>query len=133
MYIGALSKQTGVSRKAIYLYESMGFIPTPRRKGKYRVYAPEVVGIVQTVRCAQALGFKLKELAAILQSTSSPQRPSLDEIVEQIDRKRQLLQEQIDVAKTRIGLLDELRQRLVESPSGWACKEILDSPPRGKL
>lgn len=123
MYIGDLSKQTGASRKAIYLYEDMGLIPTPLRRGKYRVYASEAVGIVQTIRCAQSLGFKLKELAETLQSTSARQRPSLDDIVEQIDRKRRALQEQIDSAKTQIGLLDELRQRLGDSPSAWACEK----------
>lgn len=123
MYIGDLSKQTGASRKAIYLYEDMGLIPTPLRKGKYRVYASEVVGIVEAIRCAQSLGFKLKELAETFQNTSARQRPSFDDIVEQIDRKRRALQAQIDSAKTQIGLLDELRQRLADSPSSWACEK----------
>lgn len=121
MYIGALSKQTGASRKAIYLYEDLGLIPTPLRKGRYRVYAPEVVGIVRTIRCAQSLGFRLKELADILRSASAAQGPGLDGVVEQIDRKRRVLQEQIAVAQTRIALLDALRQRLAESPSAWDC------------
>lgn len=133
MYIGDLSKQTGASRKAIYLYEEMGLIPMPLRKGKYRVYAAEVVGIVLTIRCAQSLGFKLKELAETLQSTSARQQPNFDDIVEQIVRKRRALQEQIDSAKTQIGLLDELWQRLADSPSAWTCEKSVDSSPRGKL
>lgn len=32
MYIGA-------SRKAIRLYESLGLIPEPQRKGRYRIYS----------------------------------------------------------------------------------------------
>ncbi|MBL1376945.1 MerR family transcriptional regulator [Zobellella iuensis] len=123
MYIGYLSKQTGASRKAIYLYEEMGLIPTPLRKGKYRVYAPEVVEIVKTIKCAQSLGFKLKELAEILQSTSARQWPNLEGIAEQLDWKRRALQEQIDSATTQIRLLDELRQRLAESPSVWECEK----------
>jgi DNA-binding transcriptional MerR regulator len=132
MYIGNLSKQTGASRKAIYLYEELGLIPTPRRQGTYRVYAPEVVGIVETIRCAQALGFTLKELAEALQ-------PSLDDLVEQIDRKRRALQAQIDAATTRIDAatarierLDELRQRLADAPSLWVCEKTVDSAPRGR-
>ena len=123
MYIGDLSKQTGASRKAIYLYEELGLIPTPRRRGTYRVYAPEVVGIVEAIRCAQALGFTLKELAEALPGASAGQAPSLDDLVEQIERKRRALQAQIDAARTRIGLLDELQQRLADASTLWACEK----------
>ncbi|WP_297802180.1 MerR family transcriptional regulator [Arenimonas sp. GDDSR-1] len=133
MYIGDLSKRTGASRKAIYLYEEMGLIPAPIRKGTYRVYAPETVGIVQTIRCAQSLGFKLKELADTLPRTPAGQRPDFDGIIEQIGRKRHALQERIDSARTQIGLLDELRQRLADSPSAWACEKPVDSSPKGRL
>ena len=132
MYIGDLSKQTGASRKAIYLYEELGLIPTPRRQGTYRVYAPEVVGIVETIRCAQALGFTLKELAEALQSVPGRPQPSLDDLVEQIDRKRRALQAQIYAATTRIERLDELRQRLADAPSLWVCEKTVDSAPRGR-
>ena len=123
MYIGDLSKQTGASRKAIYLYEELGLIPTPRRRGTYRVYAPEVVGIVEAIRCAQARGCTLKELAEALPGASAGQAPSLDDLVEQIERKRRALQAQIDAARTRIGLLDELQQRLADASTLWACEK----------
>lgn len=123
MYIGDLSKRTGASRKAIYLYEELGLIPTPRRRGTYRVYAPEVIGMVETIRCAQTLGFTLRELAETLRGASTGQAPSLDDIVEQIDRKRRTLQAQIDAAKTRIGQLNDLRQRLIDAPALWDCEK----------
>jgi hypothetical protein len=62
MHIGELAKSAGASRKAIYLYEELGLIQAPLRKGSYRVYAPETVDQVKTIKCAQSLGFRLKEL-----------------------------------------------------------------------
>jgi DNA-binding transcriptional MerR regulator len=91
-----------------------------------------VVGIVETIRCAQALGFTLKELAEALQSVPGRPQPSLDDLVEQIDRKRRALQAQIYAATTRIERLDELRQRLADAPSLWVCEKTVDSAPRGK-
>lgn len=132
MYIGDLAKRTGASRKAIYLYEEMGLIPTPARKGTYRIYSAETVGIVNTIRCAQSLGFKLKELADTFQNSAANLDESLDEILHRIELKRGALQQQIDTATTRIGLLDQLRQQLVDSPLSWRCEKIVDPSPRGK-
>lgn len=63
MYIGQLAKMTGASRKAIYLYERMGLLPMPRRQGVYRVYGQQDAEIIALIKCAQSLGFRLKELA----------------------------------------------------------------------
>ena len=38
MYIGELSKRTGLSVKAIRLYEEKGLVKPPLRVGRYRVY-----------------------------------------------------------------------------------------------
>lgn len=133
MYIGKLSRLTGASRKAIYLYEEMGLIPMPQRKGTYRVYAAETVEIIQTIRCAQTLGFRLTELAEVLQDTADGRWPALDGIITQLERKRLALQAQIDTALAKIALLDALRQRLTDAPGAWACGEALDSAPGGKL
>lgn len=39
LYIGKVAEMTGASRKAIRLYESLGLISAPRRKGQYRIYS----------------------------------------------------------------------------------------------
>jgi DNA-binding transcriptional MerR regulator len=104
MYIGNLSKLTNVSRKTIRFYEEMGLLPTPKRKGKYRFYEPKDVEIIQTIKCAQSLGFKLNELNGVLQ----PQ-PNVERINILIEQKRQYLQNQIDEAKAKDKLLEELQ------------------------
>jgi len=115
MYIGNLSKLTNVSRKTIRFYEEMGLLPTPKRKGKYRFYEPKDVEIIQTIKCAQSLGFKLNELNGVLQ----PQ-PNVERINILIEQKRQYLQNQIDEAKAKDKLLEELQHNFASL--GKSCK-----------
>ena len=61
-YIGRVAQMTGASRKAIRLYESLGLIPKPRRKGQYRVYSPRDVFLIHMIKTAQSVGFNLSEL-----------------------------------------------------------------------
>lgn len=82
-----------------------------------------MVGIIETIRCAQALGFTLKELADALPDVSAGQALKLDSLTEQIDRKRRALQAQIDTARARLEQLDELQQRLSEAPTLWDCEK----------
>ena len=42
MYIGEFARLAGTTPKAIRLYEQLGLLPEPRRRGKYRVYRTEV-------------------------------------------------------------------------------------------
>lgn len=68
MLIGELGKTTGASPKAIRLYESLGLLGAVRRQGAYRVYSDAHVGQVRLIRQAQALGFKLADLAPFMQA-----------------------------------------------------------------
>jgi DNA-binding transcriptional MerR regulator len=62
MYIGKLSALTGATRKAIRHYERLGLLPTPQRKGNYRVYSEIHLHLVIMIRRAQEVGFNLSEL-----------------------------------------------------------------------
>lgn len=62
MYIGKLAALTGATRKAIRHYESIGLIPSPQRKGNYRIYTEMDVHLVKMIRRAQSVGFNLAEL-----------------------------------------------------------------------
>jgi len=62
--------RSGVSRKALRLYEAMGILPTPARtESGYRAYGHEVIGLLRFIVRARRLGFSLAE---ILQGKSSP-------------------------------------------------------------
>lgn len=69
MYIGKAAQLSGTTIKAIRHYEAIGLMPAPARRGGYRVYTEQSVERLMFIKCAQQLGFKLKELQEILQGT----------------------------------------------------------------
>lgn len=66
MYIGEVAKKTGLSVKAIRLYEARGLITTPLRKGRYRVYSNTHIEVLLLIVEAKALGATLTELKSAL-------------------------------------------------------------------
>ena len=62
MYIGELARRAGCSPKAVRLYESRGLMGTVARLGSYRIYDERDLVLVQRIRQALALGFRLDEL-----------------------------------------------------------------------
>jgi DNA-binding transcriptional MerR regulator len=96
MYIGKLAKLTGATRRAIRLYENIGLIPTPNRKGKYRVYTDKDVSLVSMIRCAQTVGFNLADLQELIALQVSNNRFPIDMANELVNRKREELRKDID-------------------------------------
>ena len=62
MRIGQLSAKTGVSRDAIRLYERRGLIASDRHLNGYRDFAEGSVAIINMIKLAQSVGFRLSEL-----------------------------------------------------------------------
>lgn len=62
MYIGELARRAGCSPKAVRLYESRGLLGAVARAGSYRVYGQQDLVLVQRIRQALGLGFRLDEL-----------------------------------------------------------------------
>ncbi|MEP7729225.1 MerR family transcriptional regulator [Marinomonas primoryensis] len=62
MYIGEVAKITGLSIKAIRVYEEKGLIMPPPRKGKYRVYSESHLDILNLIKEAKLLGVTLSQL-----------------------------------------------------------------------
>ncbi|MFM5034494.1 MULTISPECIES: MerR family transcriptional regulator [Aeromonas] len=71
MYIGEFARLAGTTPKAVRLYEQLGLLPEPRRRGKYRVYRAEDLEWVGFIREAQRLGCKLGELVPLLADVTS--------------------------------------------------------------
>lgn len=66
MYIGEVSKITGVSVKAIRLYEEKGLLLEVARSGKYRIYDQTHIQTIELIKEAKAVGFKLSEMKSAL-------------------------------------------------------------------
>ena len=71
--IGALAKRAGVGVETVRFYERQGLLPQPpRRRGGYRSYPEEAVAQIRFIRQAQALGFALEEVGALLRLKIAP-------------------------------------------------------------
>jgi MerR family copper efflux transcriptional regulator len=107
LHIGRLAALTGASRKAIRHYESLGLLPPPRRKGKYRIYSDRDVFLLHLIKQAQALGFHLLELKDMLVETVEKQAFPFMTGRALIERKRAEIH-------ARIGELQDVDRRLVD-------------------
>ncbi|MDO7903552.1 MerR family transcriptional regulator [Pseudomonas sp. K1(2024)] len=95
MYIGKVAQLSGTTVKCIRHYEKIGLLPEAQREGKYRVYSQQSVELVSFIKCAQQLGFKLKEMQAIFQNYRGQDIP-WDLAQRAIAEKKQELRAQIE-------------------------------------
>ncbi|KJZ16485.1 transcriptional regulator [Marinomonas sp. S3726] len=66
MYIGEASKLTGLSVKAIRLYEEKGLIRVPARSGRYRIYSKADIEILNLIAESKRLGVTLASLKNVI-------------------------------------------------------------------
>jgi len=100
-----VAKITGASCKAIRHYESIGLIPPPARRGKYRVYSEQDIFLIHMIKHAQSVGFGLKELKALVLEKISRARFPLQLANELLARKHADL-------RAEISALNELLRRI---------------------
>ncbi len=65
MRISEVARRSGASQKAIRLYEARGLLASVARINRYRDYSEQDLNLVLLIRQAQALGFRLAEVAAL--------------------------------------------------------------------
>ena len=105
MYIGKAAQLAGTTIKAIRHYEAIGLLPPPQRQGQYRVYSEQSVELLMFIKCAQQLGFKLKELQEILGGHPGDVLPweRADQAI--AEKKHELATQIAALQKTQAGLL----------------------------
>lgn len=111
MYIGEVAQRTGATPKAIRLYETLGLISVPERKGKYRYFQEKDVDQIQIIKQAQRLGFRLAELQEMIdQETSCAAFPWDEAIV--------LVEEKVESIRSEIEKLEKQKVELIEFAKG---------------
>jgi DNA-binding transcriptional MerR regulator len=76
LLIGEVATKSGVSRRALRLYERAGILAPPRRTAAgYRVYGPETLAVLSFVTQARRLGFRLDEIKRIVALKRSGRTP----------------------------------------------------------
>jgi DNA-binding transcriptional MerR regulator len=67
LFIGDVAHRSGVTPKALRLYEDRGILAPPQRTASgYRVYPPETLGILEFVTHGRRLGLTLAEIKEIV-------------------------------------------------------------------
>ena len=104
MYIGKAAQLSGTTVKSIRHYEEIGLLPPPQREGKYRIYSQQSVELLTFIKCAQQLGFKLKEMQLILKDHQGEALP-WDSVHKAItDKKRELMTQILGLQKVHAAL-----------------------------
>lgn len=91
--IGEAAERTGLSPKAIRLYETKGLLPAAQRtEAGYRLFSKDDVAVLRFIRQAKALGLQLRDIKDILELQRGGSQPCqrviglLDERIANIDQ-----------------------------------------------
>lgn len=110
--IGEVAKITGASHRAIRLYEARGLIPSPARRGSYRMYTDHDLFLVHVIKQSQAIGFKLSELKELLAQQSTNKSFPLALANRMFDAKREQLRGEIDALHELQAKLDDMQGQM---------------------
>jgi len=129
LLIGEVAAKSGVSRKALRLYEKAGILPPPRRTGSgYRVYGPETLALLGFVTQARRLGFRLEEIKRVVvlrRSGRTPCKHVLDLVHLKLNNIDQALTDLAEVRGQLRGLLRSWQSRRYRSAAVCPCIEHL--------
>ncbi len=119
--IGALAKQAGVPTSTIRYYERRGLLRSDgRSEGNYRVYGEEALDRLRFVRSAQAAGFTLSNISALLQFRDGDTAPC-KEVQDLITVRLAQVVEQIDHLKLVERMLGKWRTVCREAERSGRC------------
>ncbi len=121
--IGELAKLSGISVKALHVYEKKNIIKpvyVDENTG-YRYYSPDQFRLVESLLELQDMGFSLDEISKILSG-----KCSREEVSDMFDDKKILLQERIWKLEAKIKELSVIKDRLNDGQEGRRIKEMSD-------
>ncbi|HEV8438548.1 MAG TPA: MerR family DNA-binding protein [Methylomirabilota bacterium] len=123
--IGEVAARSGVSRKALRLYETAGILPAPGRTASgYRIYREDTLEILAFVTQARRLGFHLDEIKEIVSIRRSGRVPC-PYVRDLVDRKlRDIERALADLHRVRHGLRTLLRSRRSRPRPAAVCPHI---------
>ena len=129
LLIGQVAAKSGISRKALRLYEKAGILPPARRTGSgYRVFGPETLPLLGFVTQARRLGFRLdeiKRIVALKRSGRTPCKHVLDLVHLKLENIEQALTDLAEVRGQLRGLLRSWQSRRHRSAAVCPCIEHL--------
>lgn len=129
LLIGEVAAKSGVSRKALRLYERTGILPPPRRStAGYRLYSQDTLALLVFVTQARRLGFRLdeiKRITALKRSGRTPCSHVLDLVHLKLENIERTLTALAAVRGQLHGLLRSWRSRRGRPAAVCPCIEHL--------
>ena len=113
--IAQLARRSGVRASALRYYEDKGLITSSGRRGLKRLFDPEVLERLSLIGLAQAAGFSLEEIAAMLAGEGGPRIDKAD------------LAAKADVLDAKIADLTRMRDGLRHA-SACQAPELMGCP-----
>lgn len=123
MYIAEFSRATGLPRETVRFYIKRGLLKPKVNGNRYQSFGAEDVERALLIRNAQALGFSLKEIAAI-DAEFAQQGMTLE-------RKIGLMRERLQLVDAQIAKLQEMR-RYFRRKIAWMEKGEVGKEPTYK-
>ena len=111
MRIGELAAKTGETVKTLRFWEEHGLLEAERSESGYRYFGSSMIERPRLIRQAQALGFSLSEIRAIVELRDGGLQPC--------DEVRGQLRSHLEVIRERLGELKALEREL-EARLLWA-------------
>jgi DNA-binding transcriptional MerR regulator len=113
--IGDLSREFGVTTRAIRFYEDQGLLK-PQREGQNRVYTNRERVRLKLIMRGKRLGFSLREAAELLQMYDAPdgEHSQLLNFIDRIQARRVDLVRQSQEIDAVLHELDDLENRCLE-------------------
>lgn len=112
--ISQLAKAAAVPTTTLRYYERIGLLQSEdRSQGNYRIYSAESLGKVRFIRAAQAIGFTLDDVKALLcasDGNAAPCREVQALIEERLTDVTQRLKDLRHVQRVLTSALDECRK-----------------------
>jgi len=119
MRVSEVLKRSGVTRKALRVYEARGIVsPARRTTSGYRIYADDVLGLLAFVQQGQRLGLSLAEIHRIIDLRRSGAPPCA--------HVRQLLERRACDLKALLAEVDRILETwpLIDGRPAAICAHI---------
>ena len=132
LLIGQVAGRSGMSRKAVRLYEAVGILPPASRSSSgYRLYGEDTLALLEFITRARRLGFSLAEIKQIVAIKRSG-RPPCQHVRQLVQRKVTDLDETLaDLHAVRRGLHMLLSSLPTRGVRAAVCPHIEGMTPNG--
>lgn len=117
--IADLSREFGISTRAIRFYEAKGLI-APERVGATRVFRRRDRARLILILRGKRLGFSLREISDYLGLYDANRTQQANMLVEKVDQRLHLLEQQLSDIQTTISELREMKKLALEQAGATA-------------